>query len=151
MELFVSGIRVRHFLLLGSPMLASRIATALHSLPSSTTLRHFFPLCALIVDSFANMSSGILLEMENICGFSEAREEFLWSLRRKPQLLGDTAATTHSASPHVAEKNFKMFCNSKHSHKILLTRRFSRSTSLLVPFLGEPEAPVGQLRSHLAW
>jgi hypothetical protein len=105
-------VRVRHYLVLGAPMLASRIATALHSLTASATLRHFFPLCALIVDSFANMSSGIVLEMENICGFSEAREEFLWSPQRKPQLLGDAAATTHSASPLVAEKNSKMFCNS---------------------------------------
>jgi hypothetical protein len=82
------------FCYLGSPLLAAGFAdcfqshTALHSLPSSTTLRHFFPLCALIVDSFANMSSGIVLEMENICGFLEAREAFLWWLQRKPQLLG---------------------------------------------------------------
>ena len=75
----------------------------------ATTLRHFFPLCALIVDSFANMSCGIVLEMENICGNTEAREDFLWSLQRKPQLLGDAAETTHSASPHVAEKNPKCF------------------------------------------
>jgi hypothetical protein len=53
------------------------------------------------------MSSGIVLEMENICGNTEARENFLWSLQRKPQLLGDAAETTHSASPHVAEKNPK--------------------------------------------
>jgi hypothetical protein len=112
MKLCGSGFWVRHYLVLGAPMLASRIATALHSLPASATLRHFFPLCALIVDSFANMSSGIVLEMENICGFSEAREEFLWSPQRKPQLLGDAAATTHSASLRVAEKNSKMFCNS---------------------------------------
>jgi hypothetical protein len=120
MKLIASGIwvRVRHYLVLGAPMLASRTATALHSLPSSATLRHFFPLCALIVDSFANMSSGIVLEMENICGFSEAREGFLWSPQCKPQLLGDAAATTHSASPLVAEKNSKMFCNSKHPPRI---------------------------------
>src|SRR5271168_312988 len=90
-------------------MLASRIATALHSLPSSTTLRHFFPLCALIVDSFANMSSGIVLDLESICGNTETREEFLWSPQRKPQLLGDARETTHSASPRVAEKNPKCF------------------------------------------
>jgi hypothetical protein len=77
----------------------------------SATLRHFFPLCALIVDSFANMSSGIVLEMENSCRFSEAREEFLWSSQRKPQLLGAAEEITHSASPRVAEKNSKMFCN----------------------------------------
>src|SRR5271156_6344388 len=87
-------------------------ATALHSLPSSTTLRHFFPLCALIVDSFANMSSGIVLDLENICGNTERREEFLWSAQRKPQLLGDARVHTHSASPRVAEKNSKMFCKS---------------------------------------
>jgi len=58
------------------------------------------------------MSSGIVLEMENICGNTEAREDFLWSLERKPQLLGDAAETTHSASRHVAEKKSKMFCNS---------------------------------------
>jgi hypothetical protein len=112
MKLLDSGIRVRHCLVLGAPMLASRIATALHSLTTSATLRHFFPLCALIVDSFANMSSGIVLEMENICGFSEAREEFLWWLQRKPQLLGDAEESTRSASRCVAEKNSKMFCNS---------------------------------------
>jgi hypothetical protein len=74
MKLLVSGdsVWVRHYLLLGSPI-ASRTATAPHSLPSSATLRHFFPLCALIVDSFTNMSSGIVLKLENICGFSEAR------------------------------------------------------------------------------
>jgi hypothetical protein len=105
MKLLVSGdsVWVRHYLLLGSPI-ASRTATAPHSLPSSATLRHFFPLCALIVDSFANMSSGIVLKMENICGNTEAREDFLWSLQRKPQLLGDAAETTRSASPCVAEK-----------------------------------------------
>jgi hypothetical protein len=50
------------------------------------------------------MSSGIVLKMENICGNTEAREDFLWSLQRKPQLLGDAAETTRSASPCVAEK-----------------------------------------------
>jgi hypothetical protein len=58
------------------------------------------------------MSSGIVLKMENICGFSEAREAFLWSPQRKPQLLGAAQQSTHSASPRVAEKNSKMFCNS---------------------------------------
>src|SRR5271168_4997597 len=98
MKLLGSDFRLRHYLVLGAPMLATRIATAPHSLTTSTTLRHFFPLCALIVDSFANMSSGILLEMENTCGFSEVREGFLWSQQRKPQLLGDADETTHSAS-----------------------------------------------------
>ena len=114
MKLIASGIwvRVRHYLVLGAPMLASRTATALHSLPSFATLRHFFPLCALIVDSFANMSSGILLEMENICGFWEAREAFLWWPQGKPQLLGAAQESTHSASRRVAEKKSKMFCNS---------------------------------------
>ena len=95
-----------------------RLLLAPHCTTLATTLRHFFPLCALIVDSFANMSSGIVLEMEKICGNAEAREDFLWSLERKPQLLGDAAETTHSASPHVAEKKSKMFCNSKHGRKI---------------------------------
>jgi hypothetical protein len=106
MKLLESGVwvRVRHYFLLGSPMLASRIATTLHSLPSSTTLRHFFPLCALIVDSFANMSSGIVLKMENICGNTEQREGFLWWWQRKPQLLGDAEESSHSASLCVAEK-----------------------------------------------
>jgi hypothetical protein len=58
------------------------------------------------------MSRGIVLEMENICGLSEAREEFLWWLQRKPQLLGDAAVNNHSASRRVAEKNSKMFCKS---------------------------------------
>ena len=96
-------------MVLGAPMLATRIATAPHSLTTSTTLRHFFPLCALIVDSFANMSSGILLEMENICGNTERRAAFLWCLQRKPQLLGDAEETIHSASPHVAGKIPKCF------------------------------------------
>src|SRR5271170_4630959 len=109
MKLLGSDFRLRHYLVLGAPMLAARIATAPHSLTTSTTLRHFFPLCALIVDSFANMSSGILLEMENICGNTEQRAEFLWWLQRKPQLLGDTEETPHSASPHVAEKIPKCF------------------------------------------
>jgi hypothetical protein len=84
-----------------------RLLVVPHCPTLATTLRHFFPLCALIVDSFANMSSGIVLEMENICENTEAREDFLWSLEHKPQLLGDAAETTHSASPHVAEKNPK--------------------------------------------
>jgi len=50
------------------------------------------------------MSSGIVLEMENICGNTEPHEDFLWWLRRKPQLLGDAVETTHSASRRVAEK-----------------------------------------------
>src|SRR5277367_3105344 len=112
MKLLGSDFRLRHYLVLGAPMLATRIATAPYSLTTSTTLRHFFPLCALIVDSFANMSSGIVLEMENICGNSERCEEFLWSLQRQPQLLGDAEETSHSASLRVAEKNSKMFCNS---------------------------------------
>jgi hypothetical protein len=58
------------------------------------------------------MSSGILLEMENICGNAERRAAFLWWLQRKPQLVGDAAEMTHSASRRVAEKNSKMFCNS---------------------------------------
>ena len=150
MKLIASGIwvRVRHYLVLGAPMLASRTATALHSLPSFATLRHFFPLCALIVDSFANMSSGILLEMENICGFSEPREEFLWSLQRKPQLLGEVAINIHSASPHVAEKNSKMFCNSKHSCKIFLTRGCPAPLLCWFRGWGKPEAWLGQPRSH---
>jgi hypothetical protein len=78
MKLLKFWFPVRRYLLLGSPMLASGIATARHSLPTSTTLRHFVPLCALIVDSFANMSSGIVLEMENICGNTERRAAFLW-------------------------------------------------------------------------
>src|SRR5580704_1433612 len=86
-----------------------RLLLVPHCSTLATTLRHFFPLCALIVDSFANMSSGIVLEMENICGNTEVREDFLWSLVRKPQLLGDAGKTTHSASPHVAEKNPKCF------------------------------------------
>src|SRR5271155_2475741 len=118
MKLLGSDFRLRHYLVLGAPMLATRIATAPHCPTLSTTLRHFFPPCALIVDSFANMSSGIVLPMENICGFSEACEEFLWSLRRKPQLLGAAQESTHSPSPRVAEKNSEMFCNSKHSREI---------------------------------
>ena len=86
-----------------------RLLLVPHCSTLAATLRHFFPLCALIVDSFANMSSGIVLEMENICGNTEAREDFLWSLVHKPQLLGDAAKSTHSASPHVAEKNPKCF------------------------------------------
>src|SRR5271155_5538395 len=104
MKLLGSDFRLRHYLVLGAPMLATRIATAPHSLTTSTTLRHFFPLCALIVDSFANMSSGIVLQMENICGNTERSARFLWCLQRKPQLLGDAAETTHSASHRVVEK-----------------------------------------------
>ena len=138
MKLLESGVwvRVRHYLLLGSPMLASRIATALHSLPSSTTLRHLFPLCALIVDSFANMSSGIVLKMENICGNTEQREGFLWWLRRKPQLLGAAEETTHSASLCVAEKIPKCFVTVNIVAKFFLTRGAARSSSLLDPFAG---------------
>jgi hypothetical protein len=55
------------------------------------------------------MSRGILLEMENICGNTEQRASFLWWLPRKPQLLGDAAETTHSASRRVAEKIPKCF------------------------------------------
>ena len=55
------------------------------------------------------MSSGIVLEMENICGNTERRARFLWWLQRKPQLLGDAAETTHSASRCVAEKIPKCF------------------------------------------
>src|SRR6202451_4886008 len=84
-----------------------RLLLAPHCTTLATTLRHFFPLCALIVDSFANMSSGIVLEMENTCGNTEAREEFLWAPQRKPQLLGDARKITHSASPRVAEKKPK--------------------------------------------
>jgi hypothetical protein len=60
------------------------------------------------------MSSGIVLEIDNICGFSEVREDFLWWPQPKPQLLGEAEEITHSASLRVAEKNSKMFCNSKH-------------------------------------
>jgi|ERR1700733_7343798 hypothetical protein len=130
MKLFDSG-----YLPLGSPF-ASRTAIALHSLPSSATLRHFFPLCALIVDSFANMSSGIVLILENICGNTERRARFLWWLQRKPQLLGDTAETTHSASHRVAEKIPKCFVTVNIGTKFFLTRHSSRSSSLLVRFLG---------------
>src|SRR5580658_2457093 len=109
-------------------MLASRIAPALHSLPSSTTLRHFFPLCALIVDSFANMSSGIVLEMEKICGNTERRAAFLWWLQRKPQLLGDAAETTHSASRRVAEKIQRCFLTVNIHAKFFLVRGSARSS-----------------------
>jgi hypothetical protein len=111
-------LAARYFLFQGSPLLVARIAvcvlrpTALHLLTLSTTLRHFFPLCALIVDSFTNMSSGIVLEMEKFSGFLERREKFLWCVQCKPQLLAVTQVETHSASRSVAEKNLKMFCNS---------------------------------------
>jgi hypothetical protein len=82
------------------------------------------------------MSSGILLEMENICGFSEAREEFLWWLPRKPQLLGDAAETSSSASPRIAEKIPKCFVTVNIRPKILLARGFAHSSSRLVPILG---------------
>src|SRR5580704_1867684 len=127
MKLLDSG-----YLPLGSPFV-SRTATALHSLPSSATLRHFVPLCALIVDSFANMSSGIVLQLENICGNTEQRARFLCCLLREPQLLGDAAETTHSASHRVAEKIPKCFVTVNIGTKFLLTRPSSSSSSLLVP------------------
>jgi hypothetical protein len=131
MKLLESGFRVRHCLSLGSPMLATRIATALHSLTTSTTLRHFFPLCALIVDSFANMSSGIVLEMKNICGNTERRAAFLWWLQCKPQLLGDAAETSHSASLRVAEKIPKCFVTVNNRGKFLRIPCSARTTSRL--------------------
>jgi hypothetical protein len=69
------------------------------------------------------MSSGIVLEMENICGNTEAREDFLWSPQRKPQLLGAAEEITHSASPRVAEKIPKCFVTVNMRAKTLQTER----------------------------
>ncbi len=55
------------------------------------------------------MSSGILLQLENSCGFSEERDYFLWSLQRKPQLLGAVEESSRTASLRVAEKIPKCF------------------------------------------
>jgi hypothetical protein len=96
------------------------------------------------------MSSGIVLEMENICGFSEAREDFLWSPRRKPQLLGAMQIETHSASRRVAEKDSKMFCNSKHPREISSGFRFPSFFFPSGSLPGHYKSLLGRLRSDVA-
>jgi hypothetical protein len=68
----------------------------------STTLRHFFPLCAPIVDGFGNMSRRIVCKRKNTCGISGREKVPLWHSPVTPQLVASMRATSHTASLKVA-------------------------------------------------
>jgi hypothetical protein len=68
----------------------------------STTLRHFFPLCAPIVDGFENMSRRIVCKTKNTCGISGREKVPLWHSPVTPQLVASMRATSHTASLKVA-------------------------------------------------
>jgi hypothetical protein len=63
-----------------------------------------------------------------------AAERLLWSLQRKPLLLGAAQEKTHSASRCVAEKNPKCFVTVNIVAKCFSKRGAARSASLLDPF-----------------
>jgi hypothetical protein len=95
-------------LLLGSPTALPHdnhpapVAVKLISFLLFTTVRHFFPLCAPIVDGFGNMSRRIVCKRKNTCGISGREKVPLWHSPVTPQLVASMRATSHTASLKVA-------------------------------------------------
>jgi len=90
-------------LLLGSPTALPHdnhpapVAVKLISFLLFTTVRHFFPLCAPIVDGFGNMSRTIVCKTKNTCGSLARGEVPLWYSPLTPPLVAATRATSHTA------------------------------------------------------